>query len=78
MAIKGMLVNSKVYMFLSDKLKSDPDILKFALRSKRGCAQRCPKKILSSNRYFEMLASEQIDVIRFFDKKILIIQKISH
>ena len=72
MAIKGMLVNSKVYMFLSDKLKSDPDILKFALRSKRGCALKdAPKKILSSNRYFEMLASEQIDVIRFFDRKIL-------
>ena len=72
MAIKGMLVNSKVYMFLSDKLKSDPDILKFALRSKRGCALKdAPKKILSSNRYFEMLASEQIDVIPFFDKKIL-------
>ena len=56
MAIKGMLVNSKVYMFLSDKLKSDPDILKLALRSKRGCALKiAPKKILSSNKYFELL-----------------------
>ena len=72
MAMKGMLVNSKVYMFLSDKLKSDPDIFKLALRSKRGCVLKdAPKKILSSNRYFEMLASEQIDVIPFFDKKIL-------
>ncbi len=72
MAIKGMLVNSKVYMFLSDKLKSDPEIFKLALRSKRGCVLKdAPKKILSSNRYFEMLASEQIDVIPFFDKKIL-------
>lgn len=72
MAIKGMLVNSRIYMFLSDKLKSDPDILKLALRSKRGCAlKNAPKKILSSNKYFELLASEQIDVIRFFDKKIL-------
>ena len=72
MAIKGMLVNSKIYMFLSDKLKSDPDILKLALRSRGGCALKdAPKNILSSNKYFQLLASEQIDVIRFFDKKIL-------
>ena len=72
MAIKGMLVNSKIYMFLSDKLKSDPDIIKLALRSRGGCALKdAPKNILSSNKYFQLLASEQIDVIRFFDKKIL-------